>query len=274
MKHFVLQVPPGEGGIIRLYERDYHYLVRVRRLKSGMSFDAILPGGTGTTVRILSTKDNILIGQCIMQSIEEETRLGKPSPTASPIPPGSKLPEIALFQGLPRGAKMDLIVRQAAEAEVSVIAPFKGEYSQVASGKDSGEKIKRWERIIKEARQQSGSVTETIVMPPCGFDALLEYWGAIKKEHSRPIGLVLHQEPLEKGTLHGYLRNDPDFVVFAVGPEGGFSPGEITQFLKTGFRPLLMGNNILRTETAALYGIAAIRTVLLESEAWTSGPTE
>jgi len=112
-----------------------------------------------------------------------------------------------------------------------------------------------------------------MVMPPCSFDALLEYWESIKK-NSRPIGLVLHQEPLEKGTLHGYLRNDPDFVVLAVGPEGGFSPGELAQFKKTGFRPLLMGNTILRTETAAIYGIAAIRTILLESEAWKPGLTE
>jgi len=259
MKHFVLQVPPGEGGIIRLYEKDYHYLVHVRRLKSGMSFDAILPGGTETKVRILSTRDNILIGQCLE---EEKTR------------PGSKLPPIALFQGLPRGAKMDLIVRQAAEAGVSLVVPFKSEYSQAAPGKDSGEKTKRWERIIKEARQQSGSVTETKVLPPCGLDALLEYWGSIREKYSRPLGILLHQEPLENGTFHGYLRNDPDFVVLAVGPEGGFSLGELTQFIKTGFRPLLMGNTILRTETAALYGIAAIRIILLESEAWTSGPTE
>jgi len=256
---------PAEGGIIRLYDKDFHYLVRVRRLRSGMSFNAILPGGTETTVRILSTKDNILIGQCIE---EEETRPGKLPPTVS------LLPEIALFQGLPRGAKMDLIVRQAAEASVSVIAPFKSEYSQAAPVKESGEKLKRWERIIKEARQQSGSITDTIVMPPCGFDALLVYWESLKIKYTRPLGLVLHQEPLEKGTFHGYLRNDPDFVVLAVGPEGGFSPGELSQFLKTGFRPLLMGNTILRTETAALYGIAAIRTILLESEAWKPGPTE
>jgi 16S rRNA (uracil1498-N3)-methyltransferase len=271
MKHFVLQTSPAEGGVIRLYEKDFHYLIRVRRLKSGMSFAAILPGGTETTVRILSTKDNILIGQCID---EEKTSPGISSPNGSPIPPGSSLPSIALFQGLPRGAKMDLIVRQAAEAGVSIVAPFKGEYSQGAYGKDSGEKLKRWERIIKEARQQSGSVTETVVMPPCGFDALLEYWKSLREKYSRPIGLVLHQEPLEKGTFHGYLRNDPDLVALAVGPEGGFSPVELTQFLITGFRPLLMGNTILRTETAALYGIAAIRTILLESEAWTPGQTE
>jgi len=270
MKHFVLQVTPGEGGIIRLYERDYHYLVHVRRLRSGMAFNALLPGGTETKVRILSTRDNILIGQCL----EENLQSGIPFSTGNKLPPGSSLPEVALFQGLPRGAKMDLIVRQAAEAGLSLVAPFKSEYSQAAPGKDSGEKIKRWERIVKEARQQSGSITETKVLPPCGFDALLEYWESLKKKYSRPLGILLHQEPLENGTFHGYLRNDPDFVVLAVGPEGGFSPGEITQFLRTGFKPLLMGNTVLRTETAALYGIAAIRIILLESEAWTTGPTE
>ena len=265
MKHFVLQIQPGEGGIIRLYEKDYHYLVRVRRLKSGMVFDAILPGGTETKVRILSTKDNILIGQCLK---EENLQPGKHFFAESKIPP------VALLQGIPRGAKMDLIVRQAAEAGVSLVAPFKSEYSQAAPGKDSGEKIKRWERIIKEARQQSGSVTETKVLPPCGFDALLGYWESLKKKYCRPLGILLHQEPLEKGTFHGYLRDDPDFVALAVGPEGGFSPGEVTQFIKTGFRPLLMGNTILRTETAALYGIAVIRIILLENEAWTTCPTE
>jgi len=271
MKHFILQVQPEEDGIIRLYEKDYHYLVHVRRLKSGMVFDAILPGGRiETKVRILSTKDNVLIGQCVIKNnIEEE----KNQPE-KPLPAGRQVPPIALFQGLPKGAKMDLIVRQAAEAGVSLVAPFKSEYSQTAPGKDSSEKIKRWERIVKEARQQSGSVTETKVLPPCGFDALLGYWESIKKNYSRPLGILLHQEPLEKGTFHGYLRNDPDFVVLAVGPEGGFSPGELTQFLKTGFRPLLVGNTILRTETAAIYGIAAIRIILLESEAWMPGPTE
>ena len=111
MKRFVLSAQPGAGGIIRLYQKDYHYLVRVRRLKSGMCFDAILPGGKETSVRILSTVDNILIGECLGVSVQ--------------VPPG---PPIALFQGLPKGAKMDLIVRQAAELGVSFIVPFQSEY--------------------------------------------------------------------------------------------------------------------------------------------------
>ena len=256
MKRFVLSVKPNSDGMIRLYDKDYHYLVRVRRLKEGMSFDAVLPGGGETRVLIHSIKDNILIGECF-GAVEKQD---------SPIPP------IALFQGLPKGTKMDLIVRQAAEGGLSVVAPFESEYStaRLASSSRDSEKLKRWERIVREARQQSGSVIETIVRPPCDVKALLGYWEDIKKDYEKPVGIMLHQEPLENGSFHNYLCGRPDFVAFAVGPEGGFSPDEVSLFKAAGFRPLVMGNTILRTETAALYGAAAMRIILLESETWTS----
>jgi 16S rRNA (uracil1498-N3)-methyltransferase len=250
--------------MIRLYEKDYHYLVRVRRLRPGMCFDALLPGGTETEVRILSTVDNILIGECLGVSGQ-----AAPAPAGDSRP--SPVPPIALFQGIPKGARMDLIVRQAAEGGVSLVAPFETEYSAACPG---GGKPERWERIAREARQQSGSAVETEIRPPCGFDSLLAYWESLKLEYRRPLGILFHQEPLEKGTFHGYLCNCPDFVALAVGPEGGFSPGEVSLLMKAGFKPLLMGDTILRTETAALYGTAAIRIILLENEAWTPRPTE
>ena len=274
MKHFILPSPPNPEGMIRLYEKDYHYIVRVRRLKPGMCFDAILPGGEETRIRILSTVDNILIGEC----------LKLPGQQSAARKQAALLPPIMLFQGLPKGSRMDLIVRQAAESGVSTVAPFESEYSAVHLNKDpaagkTAEKLKRWEKIVKEARQQSGSSIETKVRKPCGFDGLLEYWESVKKEYRQPLGILLHQEalekdPLAKGGLHGYLDKDPGLVALTVGPEGGFSPREVSLFLAAGFRPLLMGNTILRTETAALYGTAAIRTILLESEAWSPRPAE
>ena len=270
MKHFILSVPPNPEGMIHLYDKDYHYLVRVRRLKAGMYFDAVLPGGEETRIRVLSTVDNILIGEC--QNTTKQDLSSTPE-GKSGFRPRGELPPIALFQGLPKGAKMDLIARQAAECGVSAIIPFESEYSTIHLKKDSSEKLSRWERIIREARQQSGSATETEIRTPCSFNAVLDAWESHKKNYRRPLGILLHQEPLGKGPLakgnfHDYLGNYPDFIALAVGPEGGFSPGEVSLFLAAGFRPLVMGNTILRTETAALCGTAAIRIILSESESW------
>ena len=269
MKRFILSVPPNPEGMIHLYEKDYHYLVRVRRLRPGSFFDAVFPGGTETRVRILSIADNILIGECYKARQPGQVPLKQVllEKDASPLPP------IALFQGLPKGTKMDLIVRQAAEGGVSVVVPFESEYSTARLGKNPG-KAERWERIIREARQQSGSAVETEIRPPCSFAALLDYCESLKKEYRQPLGILLHQEPLAnetlaKGSFHHYLGIRPDFVALAAGPEGGFSPREVSLFLAAGFRPLVMGNTILKTETAALYGTAALRTILLESESWT-----
>ena len=262
MKQFILSAPPNPEGMIRLYEKDYHYLVRVRRLKTGMLFNAVLPGGMETRVRILSTVDNILIGECLGQAEPARSVHIQPEKPPSPVPP------IALFQGLPKGTKMDTIVRQAAEGGVSIVVPFESEYSAARLTRDYSEKLKRWERIIREARQQSGSAVETEIRPPCGIESLLDYWESLKRTYPRSLGIVFHQEPLEKGTFHDYLGNCPDFIALAVGPEGGFSPGELSLLLAAGFRPLLMGNTILRTETAALYGTAAVRIIVLERDAW------
>ena len=275
MKRFILKTPPNGQSVIRLYGDDYHYLVRVRRLKSGDCFNAVLPGGEETIVRILSTVDRILLGECLPGNSPStltyaETAFAEAAfaqaASAAPLPP------IVLFQGLPKGAKMDLIIRQAAENCLSAVAPFNTEYS-TAKLERSG-KLQRWERIVKETRQQSGSAAETLIHPAFSFESLIAYWEEIKKERSRPLGILLHQEPLAKGTFHGYLDKKPDLVVLAVGPEGGFSPREVKLFTEAGFKPLLMGDTILRTETAALFCVAAVRIILLESNAWSSAQTE
>ncbi|MDR1636522.1 MAG: 16S rRNA (uracil(1498)-N(3))-methyltransferase, partial [Treponema sp.] len=273
---------PNADGIIRLYGKEYHYLVRVRRLKPGSVFDALLPDGRETQVTILSTVDGILIGQCLAATGESAAN---PAAAGAPL-----LPPIILFQGLPKGAKMDLIVRQAAEGGIHEVVPFESEYSAVktksaAAGNGpanaggppavAGEKIKRWERIIKEARQQSGSVIPTTVKHPLPVERLLDYWAGLLKNRPRGLGILFHQEPwnpaggpLAQGTFHDYLSGNPEFVVLAIGPEGGFAPGEAARFIGAGFKPLVMGSTILRTETAALYAAAAVRIILLESASW------
>jgi 16S rRNA (uracil1498-N3)-methyltransferase len=262
MKRFILPVPPDSRGLIRLVDQDFHYLARVRRLREGAFFDAALPDGSPVRVLVLSLADNCLVGECLPGELIDETAL----------------PPIILFQAMPKGAKLDLIVRQAAEGGIAEIRPFVSAYSvpRLAGKADptggASGRVERWRRIVKEARQQSGSSTATEIAAPCGVEELLAYWETLKQRFRRPRGIILHplsDGPLAKGSFHGYLYDDPDLVVLAVGPEGGFSPEELARFAAAGFKPLVIGNTILRTETASLYAAAAVRVILLENTTWT-----
>jgi 16S rRNA (uracil1498-N3)-methyltransferase len=265
MKRFILPSAPDAQGLIRLVGKDFHYLVRVRRLREGAVFDAALPDGSAVRVLAQSLADNCLTGECLADELIDETTL----------------PPIILFQALPKGAKLDLIVRQAVEGGIAEIRPFVSAYSvpriagkasPESGGADGFGRVERWRRIIKEARQQSGSSTATEIAAPCAVEELLEYWESLKKRFQRPRGIILHpfsDGPLAKTGFHGYLYGNPDLVVLAVGPEGGFSPEEVSRFAAAGFKPLVIGNTILRTETASLYAAAAVRVILLESAAWT-----
>jgi 16S rRNA (uracil1498-N3)-methyltransferase len=257
LKQFLLPVPPDADGSVRLTGKDHHYLVRVRRLKAGDSFRALLPGGGEALVQVVSVDNETLAGQCLPLNAGRGT---------TPLPP------ILLFQALPKGTKMDLIVRQAAELGISEIVPFAAERSIPKLRDGGGEKTGRWERIIREALQQSGSGVPTSLHSPLDTEGILAYWEGLKGAYPCPLGLLFHQDPvnfsLEKGGLHDYLSEVPDMVALAIGPEGGFSSNEVSLFLDAGFKPVKIGDTVLRTETAALCGTAAVRIILLENTSW------
>jgi 16S rRNA (uracil1498-N3)-methyltransferase len=256
VKQFLLKEAPDKNGTVRLEGDDYRYLVRVRRLATGECFPALLPSGEEVLIKILSIDNNTLIGS------------SSPASSASPRlcarSSVSNLPPIILFQAMPKGDKMDLIARQAAESGITEIVPFVSEFSVAKTGA-SGQKFSRWERIIKEARQQSGSKIATSVRQPLTKDELFIYWDGLK---NGALGLLFHHEGLAQEGLHGYLNIIPSLVALAVGPEGGFSGSEVSLFMERGFKPLTIGDTVLRTETAALYCAAAVRILLLERESW------
>ena len=261
MKQFILTEEPDKNSTVRLKGNDYHYLVRVRRLAAGEFFPAILPNGKETLVQILSVGPKVLTGKCraSLEAVSYEVASSE-----------KKLPSIILFQALPKGDKMDLIVRQAAEGGITEIVPFVSEFSVAKTGAD-GQKFSRWERIIREARQQSGSKIATAIRRPVTgkrltIDGLFEYWAKLKETGA--TGIFFHHVGLEKESLHSYLDSVGSVVVLAVGPEGGFSDAEASLFLEKGFNPVTIGDTVLRTETAALYCAAAVKILLLERDSW------
>jgi 16S rRNA (uracil1498-N3)-methyltransferase len=259
MKQFILPAPPDTRGRIRLSGDNYHYLVKVKRFVPGTLFDVRLPSGEAARVRVCSVEAGCLTGVCL-------------APADSAAEEAAQ-PPLLLFQALPKGSKMDLILRQAAEGGVQEIVPFYSEFTVPRAREGEDKKRERWQRILTGARQQSGSPVATTVHPPCTEAALGEYWQHLREQYPRVLGLLFHQDPLMRGTLHGYLSAEPDAVVLAVGPEGGFSPAETARFLAWGFKAVAIGDTVFRVETAALYVAAAVRTILLEKTSWLLRPT-
>jgi 16S rRNA (uracil1498-N3)-methyltransferase len=169
---------------------------------------------------------------------------------------------------------MDLIVRQAAECGVSRVVPFASERSVTEGARQA-----RWERIIREARQQSGSPVDTRVLPPGGMNEALAFWAAEKQAaETRSVifstrAATLHDATPRAATLHDVCaagnNKKIEKIALAVGCEGGFADKEEEVFINAGFTPINWGANILRCETASLYAIAAVKTLFWEKESWT-----
>jgi 16S rRNA (uracil1498-N3)-methyltransferase len=265
LKQFILDSDKKTGGFFKIEGKDYHYLVNVRRLQAGDELNALVCGARE---------------KLVVHAIEREARfcLLKPVQTQAESAEGvffteRALPPIILFQALPnKGAKMDLIVRQAAECELARIVPFVSERAVRRNCPPE-----RGERIIREARQQSGSAVSTILHPVLGMSEALALWEDVQSAHQAPLGL-LFQAPTELGSdeglehcplpLHSCLTGKVDVIALAVGPEGGFSGQEARGFIARGFKTVSLGRTVLRVETAALAAIAAIRIMLLEKDSW------
>jgi len=267
VKQFILNSEPDKKGFVYLKDNDYNYLVRVRRLAKGEFFPALLPDGKETLIQVISIQNGILTGKCNALDNNKQNKTGE-NPA---LDDKAAFPQIILLQALPKADKMDLIVRQAAEGGIAQIIPFMSEFS-IAKPSAEGQKFQRWEKIIKEARQQSGSKISTIVHKPVSLDEIIVFWKNLQNKNA--IGILFHHTGLENKSLHEYLDRSPKIVVLAIGPEGGFSDQEVNLFRENGFKTLTIGDTILRTETAALYCCAAVKIILLERDSWELNKTK
>ncbi len=288
----LLLLPGDLAGVRRhLLDRDNSFhILKVLRLPRGTKIDAADDAGNRFSVTLAGVK----AGRAMLElapkppgAANEESTAGAsgdapgkrapgeidPGPreagAGAALPRGAP-PRIALVQGLPKGQKMDLIIRQAVEAGVELVLPLQTRYSVVRElGRDdSGKGGSRRDRILKEALQQSGSSIRTRL----GSASLVVDLGArLACEGFAPeesLYLMFHELDIATASLHEYCAGIHDRAVILVGPEGGFSQEETQGFLELGFKTVHIPGSILRTETAALFAVAAVKTVLMEKNVW------
>lgn len=261
MRQFLLPRECSDADNLRLEGEDFHYICRVLRCAAGDSFPAVSPAGE----RFTATIERVEESAC-------RIRLRRSSPgEAEADRPGAAQPELTLVQCIPKGKLFDDIVRQATQAGVSRVVPAMSDRTvpRFESSRDVEKKRARWERVAHEAVQQSGAEGSPTLFPPTGLDALLtDRDSPIAFGDPDTLALFFHETALSEHTLHDYLASRPAKVVLFIGPEGGFSARECEALQESGCRAAYLGPRVLRTETAAIYAIAAVQILILESDSW------
>ena len=269
MRQLIIENKQIRKGLIELEGKDYRYLRQVLRVRPGDMISVRLPDGSlnnATVARVDEAERRVVLQLCADTGKTITRGVQADQLNASAAVNGALAVEYWLFQFLPRPQKFELIVRQATECGLSVIVPVIGEYTEKSSAQAiAGAKRERLERIIKEARQQSGSPVETKVLEPMTLEQALDLWRTSAGEQG-DLAFVLSERDDCSGKLRESVQKAgcPEGIkraAIAVGSEGGISPDEVKALEEKGlFQPIHFAVNILRCETAALYGIAAVQT--------------
>ena len=170
----------------------------------------------------------------------------------SPVEPPYR-PNLTLVQGVSKGERMDLLVRQSVEIGVARIIPALSARCIVRlDERKRAARGDRWRSIALAAAKQSGQPLVPEVADPVDFARAVELAADEADE------VVVPWEESRSGAMSAVLRAVPgDARVFLfIGPEGGFEASEVESLRAIGAHVITLGETILRTETAGVIASA------------------
>ena len=138
--------------------------------------------------------------------------------------------------------KMDLTIQKATELGANVIIPILSDRSQRLDKDRIENRIQHWQKIIINSCEQSGRNILPVVKLPIRFNDFLS------QKCNNDCKIILSPHVKHRTTLPDASTN----TVVLVGSEGGFTDNEVSNAQEHGYVSLLMGNRVLRAETAAI----------------------
>ncbi len=235
---FYCSPPLPQGVDAELPPEAAHHASRVLRLREGDAvqvFDG-LGDASDATIASISGK-RVLLGDlraCVRQAVP-----------ALPI---------VLAQAMSSSEKMDWVVQKATELGAAEIVPVQTQRSIARlTGERAEKRVEHWRNVAVSACEQSGRN----VLPRLHAPQELASWLQEMRGQAGSKYILL---PDGAGSLKDQARPEGP-VTLLIGPEGGFTREEADMARQAGFVPILLGPRVLRTETAALAGIAALQTL-------------
>ncbi|MDD7643065.1 MAG: 16S rRNA (uracil(1498)-N(3))-methyltransferase [bacterium] len=163
--------------------------------------------------------------------------------------PGTELPaKIYLFQGIPKGERMETVIEKAVELGVYEIIPVAMKYCVVKlDAKKAEKKVARWQEIARSAAKQSKRSIIPKIHPLMSFREAAEY----AQKCDRCLVPYENEEGMAATAQAFQGLNDVSSISVFIGPEGGFAEEEI-EALRGDSQVISLGKRILRTDTASI----------------------
>jgi len=207
------------------------HLARVLRAQPGMIFDVVADGFLHRA-EVTTVHDN-----------EVTFTLHEEQETESAL-------NVRLLLAVFKFDHMEWGIEKATELGAARITPVLARRTEKHLAQAATKRVERWQRIAREASQQSRRSDIPTIDDPTPLKKLLA-------EITEPVKLLL-AETEEENTLRAALEAAPTdaAIALAIGPEGGWTAEELQLFADNGWQHVTLGPRILRAETAAIAALS------------------
>jgi 16S rRNA (uracil1498-N3)-methyltransferase len=210
------------------------HLAKVLRARVGQEYDIVCGDlvRLGTIESVSEERVEFTLGAAVLERCE---------------------PEIVLVMAIYKFDRMEWAIEKCTELGATRIIPVVAQRTDPHLAGAAAKRVERWRRIAHEAAQQSRRLR------PPHIDEAVKLKMVLGLEAG--TRLLLNENEREK-KIREALSNAATPVIFAAGPEGGWTEEELSQFSAAGWRSVSLGATILRAETAAIAALATAAALL------------
>ena len=221
-----------QSGRARITGPDAHHLTRVLRVEPGQQFE--ISDNHAVYLAEVESAHKDLVSFAVREKVS----------SSEPVVRTTILASLIRFE------RFEWMLEKATELGVARVVPVQAERSERGLEQAAGKRRARWNRIAREASEQSRRAKLPEIAAPMVLAGALNMQGyrlVLEEAEAPPIlpALPAHREP-------------GDSVAVLIGPEGGWTDRERDQIARSEWRSVSLGPQILRAETAAIAALAIV----------------